>query len=180
MRMDEQTARHYYITSGLHYHVAARYSAFAGLVQVCGILFHHAIEMYLKGCLRQRLNEGKLRQLGHNLSECWKRFKDEMSDARLDTFDATIAALDQHEDLRYPEWIAPAGVMTLIINFSKPRNLPSAQFNRGRQFDLIVDDVDALAKVILEKSKLNSAVLTAAFNPNAREFLERDNKSMIW
>jgi hypothetical protein len=72
---DPQDLRELYLKSGLQYEIAARYAAFAGFVPVCGVLFHHAIEMYLKGQLCLSLSEPQLRCLGHKLKKVWKRFQ---------------------------------------------------------------------------------------------------------
>jgi len=179
--MDIQTLREFYTTSALEYHVAARYAAFSGLSNVCGILFHHAMEMYLKGYLCSKLDVRQLTNLGHNLRKSWKAFKKDFSGSGLERFDETIHALDEHEFLRYPERVAPAGAMTIIINISKPKSqISNSKLNKGKQFDLVVDELDDLGKLILEKSKINAPVFVERFNGDAQEFLKRDNKSVIW
>jgi hypothetical protein len=180
--MDKLTLRQFYTTSALEYHVTARYAAFSGLSNVCGILFHHAIEMYLKGYLCSKLDVGQLRKLGHDLGKSWKAFKKDFAGSGLERFDWAIRALDEHELLRYPERVAPAGAMTVIINISKPRGsqISNSKLNKGKQFDLVVDELDDLAKLILEKSKINAPAFVQRFNRDAQEFLKRDNKSVIW
>ncbi len=180
--MDKLTLREFYTTSALDYHITARYAAFSGLSNVCGILFHHAVEMYLKGYLCSKLDVRQLTKLRHNLRKSWKAFKKDIAGNGLERFDETIRALDQHESLRYPERVAPAGAMTVIINISKPigSQISNSKLNKGRQFNLIVDDLDDLAKLILEKSKMNPAAFAQRFNNDAKEFLKRDNKSVIW
>jgi hypothetical protein len=180
--MDKLTLREFYTSSALEYHITARFSAFSGLSNVCGILFHHAMEMYLKGYLCLKLDVKQLTNFGHNLSKSWKAFKRDFAGSGLERFDETIRALDQHESLRYPERVAPAGAMTVIINISKPKGsqISNSKLNKGRQFNLVVDDLDDLAKLILEKSKINPAAFAQRFNKDAQEFLKRDNKSVIW
>jgi len=180
--MDKLTLREFYTTSALEYHITARYAAFAGLSNVCGILFHHAIEMYLKGYHCSKLDAGQLKKLGHDLDESWKAFKKDFAGTGLERFDKTIRALDEHEALRYPERVAPAGAMTVIINFSKPigPQISNTKLNKGKQFDLVVDELDDLSKLILEKSKMNPAAFALRFNNDAQEFLKRDNKSILW
>jgi hypothetical protein len=180
--MDKQTLRQYYVTSALEYHLTGRNAAFSGLSNVCGILFHHAIEMYLKGYLCLRLDEEQLTRLGHSLHKSWNKFKKDFSESGLQRFDETIRALDQHETLRYPEWVASAGGMTIIININEPKGpqFSNSKLSKRIQFDLVVDDLDELAKLILEKSKINAAAFTQRFNNDAQAFLKRDNKSVIW
>jgi len=179
--MDKLTLREFYVTSALEYHVTARYAAFSGLSSVCGILFHHAIEMYLKGYHCSKLDAGRLRKLGHDLGKSWEAFKKDFAGSGLERFDKTIRALGEHEALRYPERVAPAGAMTVIINISKPKSqLSNTKLNKGKQFDLVVDELDALAKFILEKAKINPAAFAQRFNNDAQEFLKRHNQSVIW
>lgn len=180
--MDKQTLQQYYVTSALEYHITGRYAAFSGLSNVCGILFHHAMEMYLKGYLCLRLDEKQLTTLGHSLHKSWNNFKKDFSESGLQRFDETIRALDQHETLRYPEWVAPTGAMTVIINISKPKDpqFSNSKLNKGVQFDLVVDELDELAKLVLEKSIINTAAFTQRFNIDAQAFLKRDNRSVIW
>jgi hypothetical protein len=180
--MDKLTLREFYTTSALEYHITARYAAFSGLSNVCGILFHHAIEMYLKGYHCSKLDAGQLRKFGHNLRESWEAFKKDFAGGGLERFDETIRALDKHEALRYPERVAPAGAMTVIISISKPKSsqISNSKLNKGVQFDLVVDEMDELAKLFLEKSKINPAAFAQRFNEDAQAFLKRDNKSVIW
>jgi hypothetical protein len=85
-------------------------------------------------------------------------FKKEVSESKLQIFDETIRTLDEHETLRYPDWVATAGAMTLIIDFSRNEAAgfsDKSTLNRGKQFQVFIDDMDALAKIILEHSKMN-------------------------
>lgn len=138
--------------------------------------------MYLKGYLCLKLDVRQLTNLGHNLYKSWKAFKKDFSGSGLERFDETIRALDQHESLRYPERVAPARAITVIINISKPKGpqISNSKLYKGKQFDLVVDELDILAKLILEKSKINAAAFTQRFNNDAQEFLKRDNKAIIW
>jgi hypothetical protein len=87
--MDKLALREFYTTSALEYHVTARYAAFSGLSQVGGILFHHAIEMYLKGYLCSKLDAGQLRKLGHDLGKSWGAFKKDFAGSGLKRFGGT-------------------------------------------------------------------------------------------
>jgi hypothetical protein len=170
-----------YLTTALQYHIAARYTAFAGFVPVCGVLFHHAIEMYLKGRLCLKLDEFQLRGLGHRLKKAWKKFKQEMSDGTLDQFDRVISGLDRHELIRYPEMIASRGMIGLIqFKPATTSGVRGVATSPQPQFTIVVDDLDALAKTILDKSGVNPRFFTAGLNVNATSFLTRDNKSIIW
>jgi hypothetical protein len=182
--MDVQTARIYYLQLAVQYHIAARYAAFSRFSYACGILFHHAVEMYLKGYLRLTLSDKQLRQLGHNLTRTWKKFKKAISQTGPNPFDETIKTLDKHESLRYPEGMLISGTtaVTMLIDFSRSASSQSSvsTTNKTTDFRLHVGDLDALAKFILEQSHVNPPFLTQGLNDFAQEFLKRDNKSQIW
>ena len=90
---ETEDAKAAYFGLGVHYYVVARYAAFAQLVPVCGNLFHHAIEMFLKGYLAHH-GEAELKKLGHQLTVLWREFKYEVGDAALDPFDTVVKELD--------------------------------------------------------------------------------------
>jgi hypothetical protein len=173
--------RQLYLQAAVQYHIAARYAAFAGFVPVCGVLFHHAIEMYLKGRLCLKLDESQLRGLGHRLKKVWKKFKEIMSDGTLDRFDRVISALDRHELIRYPETIASRGMIGIIqFKPSTTRGVQGVATGPQPQFTTVVDELDDLAKTILDKSGVNPSFFTVGLNADAMSFLTRDNKSVIW
>jgi hypothetical protein len=99
---------------GCQYYVAGRFAAFAWFHPVVGNLFHHAIEMYLKGALSEKRSLSDLRKLSHNLPVIWKVFKVEANDSALDRFDATIAGLHDYEELRYPDSVMVRGMESTI------------------------------------------------------------------
>jgi HEPN domain-containing protein len=182
--MDAQTARTYYLKLAVEYHIAARYSAFAGFSYACGILFHHAIEMYLKAELRLGLSDKELKSLRHDLKKTWKMFKQATSQSGPNTFDKVIKSLDKHESLRYPENVFAQGTTTatMVIDFTRSAVTPSNPTTTaaGNEFRLYVDELDALAKFILEHSHVNPVFLTEGMNDRAQEFLKLENKSQIW
>ncbi len=176
---DVEDLRELYLTTALQYYIAARYAAFAGFIPVCGVLFHHAIEMYLKGRLCLKLDEFQLRILGHQLKRVWKKFKEEMSDGTLDKFDRVISELDRHERIRYPETIARGGMIGLIqFKPATTSGVRGVATGPQPQFTIAVDDLDALAKTILDKSGVNPRFFTAGLNDDATSFLTRDNRSI--
>jgi HEPN domain-containing protein len=85
------------------YYVTARFAYFAGLIPVCGNLFHHAIEMYLKAALSSSVSVEKLKKDSHCLKKLWDRFKKEMADLSLTQFDCAIRRLNKFEKIRYPD-----------------------------------------------------------------------------
>ena len=167
-----------YFNAAIQYHVAARFAAFAGLIPVSGNLAHHAVEMYLKGYLCRKLTEKERKRLGHRLPKIWKTVKQDIGDSTLDNFDATISAIDKFERIRYPEEIVRKG-MTATIGFKKGGTVlgPGPQ---KPSFVLVIDDLDALAKRILEHSKVNPKFYTEGLNNEARTYLTQSNNAVIW
>src|SRR4051794_29649109 len=91
-----------FFSLGVQYYVAARFSAFARFSPVCGNLFHHAIEMFLKGYLASKRSLADLKNLGHRLGSLWGHFKQDTGDCALARFDQTVTDLDAVESIRYP------------------------------------------------------------------------------
>jgi len=56
---------------GVQYYVAARSAALVGatLMPVCGNLYHHALEMFLKAGLSRKYSLAELKRFGHKLIE---------------------------------------------------------------------------------------------------------------
>jgi hypothetical protein len=64
----------HYFRFATEYYVAARTAWLPALGTVTGNLFHHAIEMYLKGDLSREESPAHLRRYGHNLKRLWKAY----------------------------------------------------------------------------------------------------------
>ncbi len=168
-----------YFQAAVQYHVTARYAALAGFLPVCGNLFHRAIEMYLKGHLCTTLNEAQRKKLKHNLRRIWRRFKKKVSDSGLDRFDETVSALDKFERIRYPEEIVRRGMLA-SISFKKGDVNMMESSRREVRYEVVVGELDALAKVIFEKSKINPLFFTNSLNQHASPYLKELNQSNIW
>lgn len=167
-----------YFNAAIQYHISARFAALAGFIPMTGNLAHHAVEMYLKGYLCRKMTEKGRRRLGHGLRKIWKRFKQDIGDLSLDKFDATISTIDKFERIRYPEEIVRKG-MTATIGIKRGGTVKDS----GRpkpHFALAIDDLDALAKRILEHSKVNPTFYTNGLNYEARTYLTYSNDSVIW
>jgi hypothetical protein len=97
------------------YYVAGRSAARAGLVPVYGNLLHHAVELYLKTALAGVVTPKEMKDnFGHDLEKLWARFKAKEAAPALDRFDATIRALHEFEELRYPDMIPHAAVLMAL------------------------------------------------------------------
>jgi hypothetical protein len=66
----------HFFTLGIQYYVAGRQAALAGLMPITGNLFHHSVEMLLKGQLAKRLPLKTIKDsYNHNLKKAWADFK---------------------------------------------------------------------------------------------------------
>ena len=45
------------------------------------------------------------------------------------------------------------------------------------EYEVVVDELDALSKIMFEKSRMNPKAFISGLNRDAQDFLERDNKS---
>ena len=66
-----------FLKLGIQYYTAARWAALAKLMPVCGNLYHHAIEMFLKARLSQNYTLEQLshHHFSHKLDKLWDTFK---------------------------------------------------------------------------------------------------------
>jgi hypothetical protein len=104
-----EASDYHFLRLGMQYYVAARSAAIAGLIPVCGNLFHHTIEMFLKASLSQTKSLKELKDLKHGLKPLWHAFKAEFSTAKLEEFDKLIEELDAFERIRYPDNVISDG-----------------------------------------------------------------------
>jgi HEPN domain-containing protein len=162
-----------YFGAAIQYHVSARFAAIAGFLPLSGNLAHHAVEMYLKGYLCRKLTEKERRKLGHSLHKIWRSVKQDIGDSTLDQFDATISAIDKFERIRYPEEIVRKG-MTATIGFKKGGTV-TGPGGQKPSFELVIDDLDALAKRILEHSNVNPKFFTNGLSNDARTYLTQSS-----
>ncbi len=170
-----------YFDLGTQYYIAARYSAFAGFLPVSGNLFHHAIEMFLKGHLASKRGSEDLKRLGHQLRELWKHFKLEISDESLDRYDTIVAELDKFESIRYPDNIVKKGMSASIAikrqQFFIDNVTPELSV---AIYTIVVEEIDGLVEMIFRKSSVNPKFYTNRLRTEAREYLQRENgRSLI-
>jgi len=158
---------------GVQYYAAARQSAWSGL-WVCGNLYHHALEMFLKaGLSRQHsLQELSSRKFGHKLIAIWNVFKAEFPRTTLLEFDATISDLAGFEDIRYPDKVLKHGVQINIDFRAQPR-VPSSRPEPEYRLDFY--EIDRLVGAIFGVSSLNPLFFTLGLKPDVRAMLARDN-----
>jgi hypothetical protein len=142
---------------------------------ICGNLFHHAVEMLLKGGLA---NRGKtlpeLERMRHSLKKLWRAYKAEHPEAELERHNRTINRLDKHEEIRYPnpdlhsigvslEWSGEPGEVKTFGGLRTPK-----------QYAIVVSDIDDLITDVLKTSSWNPGVFMGT-NQAALEAIKRHN-----
>jgi hypothetical protein len=100
-----------FVGNACQYCVAARFLLHAQRIPVCGNLFHHAVEMLLKGGLakKRKLSLSALEKMKHKLKALWREYKSDFPDPGLKRHDKTISLLDKFEDIRYPDRVLASG-----------------------------------------------------------------------
>ncbi len=140
---------------GVDYYVAGRAAVLAlSFSPVCGNLFHHSIEMFLKAGLSRRFSLQELKKrFDHNLPRLWAAFKTQFPGAALNQFDEVVAGLDRFERLRYPDAVLAEG-MSIAIQWEPGEWTSTSETPR---YQLVVNDVDMLVAKIFEVCDLNPA-----------------------
>jgi hypothetical protein len=161
------------MNSACQYYTVARFAMHAGCMPVCGNLFHHAVEMILKGGLARKRKLSDLKDMRHKLEVLWLAYKVDFPDPTLKRHDKTISGLDKFEDIRYPdgkrsigvtaEWSGPAGKVTAYGGIKTPK-----------QYTLVVSDIDDLIVDAFKMSGLIPAAVMGA-TPTALEAITRRN-----
>ena len=146
---------------------------------VSGNLFHHAVEMFLKGCLAH-VSSARLKRLGHDLPKLWEAFKGEMeADATLNAFDGMVTALDRYERLRYPDEVLANGMASYINLVATSGMSPKTDQHGVTAYEFVVEDIDRLVEVLFDKGAVNPRFFTMGLNATARDTLEREPKARI-
>jgi len=132
------------------YYAIGKFAMSASLDPVSGILFHHALELYLKGALSLRMDETKRRDLGHQLHALWSEFKNMASYPELAKFDGAVKVLQKFEEIRYPERIVRNG-MRLVISL---RPIDSGVIEKydeqsAPHYVLPFDQMDSLIRIVI-------------------------------
>ena len=90
-----------FVRHAYQYYTTARFAMHAQCMPVTGILFHHAVEMFLKGGLLQKRTLSDVEAMRHWLKKMWRVFKEEFPEPQLKRHDGTISSLAKFHDLRY-------------------------------------------------------------------------------
>jgi hypothetical protein len=92
----------HFVRHASQYYATARFAMHAGCMPVMGILFHHTVEMLLKGGLAQKRKLPELEAMRHRLKKkIWPAFKEDFPDRNLSRHDGTISRLDKFDAIRF-------------------------------------------------------------------------------
>ena len=165
----------FFVSSGCEYYATARFAMHAQRPLTCGNLFHHAVEMFLKGGLAKR---GKtlpeLEGMRHNLKKLWRAYKSDHPEAQLERHNKTINRLDRHEEIRYPN--PGLGSIGLSLQWSgEPAEVKtSGGLRTPKQYAIVVSDIDDLVADLFTTSSWNPGVFMGR-NQAALEAIKREN-----
>lgn len=168
-------SQHHFFRLASQYYVAGRFAALTRLMPVSANLLHHAIEMYLKGALATKLTLSELKKPSHHLTKVWEMFKSHFNDPALAVFDSAVAELDKFEAVRYPDSIITDGMAVQLALFHGDL-VPSVQnSSMSATYQLVLEDVDALVKVIFEKARVNPDFYFSELSGDSLRYLSDKN-----
>ena len=147
----------------------------AQCLPVCGNLFHHTVEMFLKAGLSQRRKLSDLKCLGHNLGKLWQAFKEDFPDSVLDQHNETMLTVGKFEGIRYPEKTIGEGAV-MLANWSSFVGA-GVSYSGGmvpETYSVIVDDIDSLVADVFKACSRNPAVFIGT-GLAVREAITRNN-----
>jgi hypothetical protein len=177
--MDTGSDRHaiLFIQHACQYYAAARFAMHAQCTPVCGILFHHTVEMLLKGGLAQKRTLSELEDMRHRLKLIWRAFKTDFPEPFLKRHDGTISSLAKFDAIRY--W--DAAVFRHGVGMTAQWERPIHQvvtYGTGKspkQLMVVVSDIDDLVTDVLKAASWNPGTFMGT-NPFALEAITRHNK----
>jgi hypothetical protein len=164
-----------FMQSACQYYTVARFAAHAECRPVCGILFHHTVEMFLKAGLAQKRDLAVLKAMEHDLKKLWRAFKTDFPDADLKRHDGTISRVNKFEGLRYPEEIIEHG-MLVSVQWSGPvaKGVVTHGDKTPKQYVVVVSDIDNLIVDVFKACSRNPIVFIGT-DPAALEAISRYN-----
>jgi hypothetical protein len=162
--------------SACDYYVSARFGMHAQMLPHVGILFHHAVERFLKAGLAQRRKLSELKDMGHDLKKLWRAFKADFRDPTLKRHDKMISRINKFEAIRYVDGITKYG-MGAAAQWSGPP--PAGVTTYGglktpKQYVIVVDEIDDFVAHVFKVCNRNPVTFFGT-NPDAREALTRNN-----
>ncbi len=163
--------RRQFFVDGLQYYVAGLFvdKNFKDGKPVAAVLFHHAIERFLKGGLLGPYSLGQLKNFGHDLCRNWLIFKSCMGDNSLSTYDTVVMQLNKFEKLRYPDLYLIEDI-TLMIGKGVGGWDKKSKPIKG--FSYVLDEIKGLVKTL-------STVCKGILPPGRMQFLEDEAKKYL-
>lgn len=169
---------------GLEYYVGGRAALLSGNILIPGNLFHHAVEMLLKGQLSKNIPLEDLKhqkKFRHKLSKLWTAFKGTFPSDDLTEFDTMIDDLDKFEKIRYPDEILDHGA-SIAVGFGRGQpvtRMPPGRTEPAYQFG--VGDVDAFFARLFTLCRLNPKAYFGFLSLHGRQVLTYgNNESKNW
>jgi hypothetical protein len=158
-----------FLELGCQYYAIARYYAAIPFTPICATMFHHAIEMLIKGYLVRFLSSKELKsKVGHSLQKSWAIFRSRAEDESLACFDTSIINLDKVELLRYPDEMVDNG-FRLNVGHSTPEPSQNTDSDNTSQYFVNISDLDDIVSSIFDVCKVNPK---AAFRNTPAEFMK--------
>jgi hypothetical protein len=183
MSAPHPTAYDFFFNTALEYYVIGRCAYFCGCRFTTGNHFHHAVEMMLKGqlSLTTPLDDLKDRhKFRHSLRKCWNAFKGLFPAEDLTEFDTMIAALDNFEEIRYPDTLLAKGAS---IGFGLGRWQPAtvSGVKQVPQYTMAIGYVDAFFARVIRLCHMNPKIYFGFLTPKGREMLlESNDEAKDW
>jgi hypothetical protein len=113
---DAAEAEDLFFDLGMQYYMAARSAAvLTKLMPVCGNLYHHAVEMFLKAGLCRKYSLDEVYKFQHNLPKLWDAFKADFTSSALLQFDSVIPTLQKWHEIRYPDKLLQEGAHMEVV-----------------------------------------------------------------
>lgn len=164
----------WFVHGGVGNYIAGRFAVRAGLLTTAGTLLHHAIELFLKAALVERLSPERLRRrYEHSLLKLWSEFKDD--DDALDRHSATIEGLDGFWELRYPDPLVDVSTV-LCFGWTRTPDLPEhPAASTSNLHVLAVDEIDQLVIEVLDRAAIDP-LLYRPLNPEGLAMLTHRNE----
>jgi hypothetical protein len=164
-----------FVGNACQYYATARFAMHAQCLPVCGNLFHHAVEMLLKGGLARKRKISELKDMGHKLKVLWRAFKADFPDPALKRHDKTISSLDKYEAIRYPDVIMNHGLGALAQWYGPPAKITArAGLKTLKQYPIVVGDIDDLIADVFRISSWKPGAFMGN-NAAALEAITRNN-----
>jgi hypothetical protein len=143
---------------GLQYYGMARFGMASAFMPAGATVLHHAIEMFLQGCLALKDTPAQIRKYyhtyhSHGLLSLWADLTPRYPDAGLAEFDSAILALEKFSGIRFPQRLAGKGGM-MQVGFAEP---PAPPRPSERDFMLDARPLDKLVVKLFEVADFNPA-----------------------